>query len=68
MYVVCMHPDNGIAPFIDAVPAIPEVKELMALRIQVAMEELIAGGDAEIDTDPLGGMDAAPSKKPRLAN
>ena len=32
MYVVCAHPDNGSSPFVDIVPRLPEIEQVMQMR------------------------------------
>ena len=55
MFVVCLHPDNGDSAFIDTVPVIPEVEELMAIQ-RLRSRELRAMALEDIhEMDPLGG-------------
>ncbi|CAK0818359.1 unnamed protein product [Prorocentrum cordatum] len=55
MYVVCLHPDNGDQPFVDDVPVIPEIEELMAIQ-RTRSRELRAMASEDVrEIDPLGG-------------
>ena len=55
MSVVCLHPDNGDQPFVDVVPIIPEIDELMHIQ-RTRFRELEAMASEDVpEMDPVGG-------------
>ncbi|CAK0822133.1 unnamed protein product, partial [Prorocentrum cordatum] len=55
MYVVCLHPDNGDQPFVDDVPVIPDIEELMAIQRTRSRELRAMASEDAREIDPLGG-------------
>ena len=55
MFVVCLHPDNGDQPFVDRVPVIPEIEELMAIQRTRSRELRAMASEDAREMDPLGG-------------
>ena len=60
MFIVCLHPDNGDQPFVDDVPVIPEVEELMAIQRVRSRESRAMAPEDIRDIDPLGGVSRPP--------
>ncbi|CAK0791051.1 unnamed protein product [Prorocentrum cordatum] len=55
MYVVCLRPDNGDQPFVDDVPVIPEIEELMAIQRTRSRELRAMASEDAREIDPAGG-------------
>ncbi|CAK0883072.1 unnamed protein product, partial [Prorocentrum cordatum] len=55
MHVVCLHPDNGDQPFVDDVPEIPDIEELMAVQRPRSRELRATASEDATEIDPLGG-------------
>ncbi|CAK0908780.1 unnamed protein product, partial [Prorocentrum cordatum] len=55
MFAVCLHPDNGDQPFLDDVPVIPEIEELMAIQRSRPRESRATASEDASEIDPAGG-------------
>ncbi|CAK0852490.1 unnamed protein product [Prorocentrum cordatum] len=55
MSAVCLHPDNGDQPFVDDVPVIPEIEELMAIQRARSRELRAMASEDAREIDPAGG-------------
>ena len=55
MFVVCTHPDNGEAAFIDHVPHMPQETEALMQYQRGRVREVEAMGDNDIMLGPFGG-------------